>query len=790
MNEGPTASATRRFHRERLVELARSLGPAAAGPALIVVCILVVMRGFVFGGMMSNQHVDLLPQWLSTFSFLGRSLASGHIPEWDPFSMGGVPFAADPQSGWTYLPAMVLFTVFPSDVAIRLFIVVQPVLAGLGVYWFLRGERVGLAASTVGGLCLGLVMGHSVIALGLPFAGTLAWSALLLASAARVVHARGWPGRFVWVAITAICWGQLANAHLSNGLVMGSAALGLYLAAALVRSVRRHVMPLREGVQLAAVTIVSIPLVNLAVLLPRLLYLPTTSIGAGYDRLDAWGTSLTHVSTRGGAIGFTAWALWPSELARVPGPYLGALAIALSLAWWKSARYRWIGVPMAVYGFVFYLLSLGGVARVLAPLVRGTFLGQFYLHEPYRFVYASIFAVCVLAGLGADALLRSHSVRDGLVLLAPGAGLWLLLFGLAASAQHEAGFLALAIVSGAAAVTFCRRTPSFSWLLPAVIAIELTVSGLIGQGSTYRSDYQALHSPGLDIASYVAPGAIATYLREQMPAGGRYVTTVPRLGQYGFQGLQGTAYWAGLANQRSMIFEVADAGGYNPTQLVRYWTFVRAIDPKPMHYNAAFLSNPPPVMLNLLGVRWLIAAGALPAWATGVAPPAPIRVDGSWKLYPLSGAAPIASVVGRWTSVDSPAAALRTVRDPGFDVASDVVVENGSVPAAAQVPVEGSATFAMVDANAASVRATTSGPAMLLVRIPYERNWHASVDGKPVGILPADYLDMGIPIPAGEHTVQLGYSDPSIGYGLLGTALSLLALLGAALYFRWRIVHR
>ncbi|MDP9331171.1 MAG: hypothetical protein M3P11_11105 [Actinomycetota bacterium] len=90
-----------------------------AGPALIVVCILIAMRGFVFSGMMSNQHVDLLPQWLPTFSFLGRSLASGHIPVWNPFSMGGVPFAADPQSGWTYLPAMVLFTMFPGDVAIR-----------------------------------------------------------------------------------------------------------------------------------------------------------------------------------------------------------------------------------------------------------------------------------------------------------------------------------------------------------------------------------------------------------------------------------------------------------------------------------------------------------------------------------------------------------------------------------------------------------------------------------------------------------------------------------------------
>ena len=68
-------------------------------------------------------------------------------------------------------------TVF-SVLAGVLFVVVQPILAGLGVYWFLRAERLGRAACTVGGLCLGLVIAHSVIALGLPFAGTLAWSAL------------------------------------------------------------------------------------------------------------------------------------------------------------------------------------------------------------------------------------------------------------------------------------------------------------------------------------------------------------------------------------------------------------------------------------------------------------------------------------------------------------------------------------------------------------------------------------------------------------------------------------
>src|SRR5439155_10911822 len=300
----------------------------------------------------------------------------------------------------------------------------QPVLAGIGVYWFLRGEQLDRAASTVGGLCLGLVIAHSVIALGLPFAGTLAWTAMLLASAARVVHARAWSGRVGWAIVTAACWGQVANAHLSNGLVMGSAALAAYVGAALVRAVRRGAMSPSEGVEVGGLMLATLPLVNLAVLLPRLAYLPSTTIGAGYNRLDAWGRALTGVSTRGGVVGYAATRSWPAGLAMPPGPYLGVLAIVLSLAWWTSPRYRWLGVSFAGFGALFYLLSLDGVATALAPLISNTSWGQFYVHEPYRFTYAAIFALCVLAGLGADGLLRSTSLRASLEMLAPGAALW------------------------------------------------------------------------------------------------------------------------------------------------------------------------------------------------------------------------------------------------------------------------------------------------------------------------------------------------------------------------------
>jgi uncharacterized membrane protein YfhO len=70
---------------------------------------------------------------------------------------------------------------------------------------------------------------------------------------------------------------------------------------------------------------------------------------------------------------------------------------------------------------------------------------------------------------------------------------------------------------------------------------------------------------------------------------------------------------------------------------------------------------------------------------------------------------------------------------------------------------------------------------VVLVRNAYDPNWRATVDGRPVRVLPADYVDQGIPVPAGTHVVDLTYDDRTIGLGLLGSGASLTLLFGVAL---------
>src|SRR6266540_7324764 len=121
------------------------------GPAAIVIAVVVVLHQLLFGSTIAT-HIDLLSFWLPQYCFLGKALAAGHIPAWNPHVMIGIPFAADPQSGWMNLPAMLLFASAPCGTALRLYLFAQPVIAGTGLSSSLRIQETTRDAATPGGV--------------------------------------------------------------------------------------------------------------------------------------------------------------------------------------------------------------------------------------------------------------------------------------------------------------------------------------------------------------------------------------------------------------------------------------------------------------------------------------------------------------------------------------------------------------------------------------------------------------------------------------------------------------
>ena len=72
------------------------------------------------------------------YAYLGENLRHGRIPLWNPYQFGGTPFAADPESGWTYLPAMLLFALLHLDLAAGAYMAFHLVLAAGATYALAR----------------------------------------------------------------------------------------------------------------------------------------------------------------------------------------------------------------------------------------------------------------------------------------------------------------------------------------------------------------------------------------------------------------------------------------------------------------------------------------------------------------------------------------------------------------------------------------------------------------------------------------------------------------------------
>ena len=79
-----------------------------------------------------------------------------------------------------------------------------------------------------------------------------------------------------------------------------------------------------------------------------------------------------------------------------------------------------------------------------------------------------------------------------------------------------------------------------------------------------------------------------------------------------------------------------------------------------------------------------------------------------------------------------------------------------------------------------TIHTKTAGNRLLFMSDTWYPDWKATIDGKPATIYRADYAFRAIAIPAGQHELQLTYSDPQYVAGrtisLTTNALALIAL--------------
>jgi hypothetical protein len=129
--------------------------------------------------------------------------------------------------------------------------------------------------------------------------------------------------------------------------------------------------------------------------------------------------------------------------------------------------------------------------------------------------------------------------------------------------------------------------------------------------------------------------------------------------------------------------------------------------------------------------------------------------------------------------------AIRSSRLPDgrvFDPARVALVEGPFSFKANDTDTNPTAQVVRLSAREMQVNTVSTAPAFLVTSDVFYPGWRATVDGVPVSLYQTDYALRGLPVPAGTHVVRFEFRPRSLYFGAGVSALSLLVLVGYALW--------
>jgi hypothetical protein len=650
-----------------------------------------------------------------------EALGQGTVPLWNPYSFGGQPLLANGSSGVLYPPRLVLSAITGPTTTHTWLSFLHVAGAGLFMYLLLLDLGVGVEAALLGAVAW--MFGTY----------TLDWIQLEVVApvfcwlpAGALCVRRAVAGSWRWAGGCSLVVGLLfLGTHLPYAAVTAMVFLGYGAGLALFGDRQTGAMDVTQRlVRLLRVLIAGAVGVTLA----AVTLVPTVYLLAAADRATIGYSTMVKL-----------FLLKPADLryALVPPPHgVGASA---EVHMHQAAFVGTAVVIAAVIGFFLrrhgtglgracvvgsVLVAVGGPATWFAY----HFVPAMQAFRPYsRLLYITDFGTVVLGAIGF-AWLIGHLGR--------------------------------------------RVAPVVAAVVIGVTALQL---GLYGRGE----------NPPFAAARSVYP---ATPLLRALQADRRSWRMLPlRL-----DGAHAPMLYAG----ESVVFGISSAGGYDsvvPVRTVALWSITQGAAPATVVGAKGPLDDVPTWelattrfdLLPRLGVDKIVSAPEV------LAAPGPVLAleRAGWKrtyegpdgvIWSWTGLPVGPHVVGRVERVSGDLAALTDFTSPAFDAGTSVVLERGPGGTPGR---GGGAVTVHRGINSLDARVNSPG-GYLVIPDSWDPGWRATIDGRSVPVLRANYDQQAVAVPPGDVRVMLRYRPPGLTLGevlSLAGALAVVALVVAPL---------
>ncbi|MDP9382269.1 MAG: YfhO family protein, partial [Chloroflexota bacterium] len=774
---------------ERLAGIARPTRADAAAAFALLLLTLLATWDQLFGPL--TVGLDSLTQAYPWYGYLGERLRDGDLPAWNPYSFSGTPFAADPLSGWSYLPAMVLFALLPVEVAAKVWVFAHLLTAGLAAYALARLLGMNVAGALMAAVAYEYsgpvyVRNFCCIAWG----SVAVWLPVLLLSAELAIRAQTRPSRILWWGLGGFAFSQVLAAWPGQGTYYVLLAFGGYvLYRVLVCPPRDAATGIRGRVVALFAHTSAVVLIGAALaaagLLPRIEYITLSNLAGGYVGGDSSGADVG---------GWSITRQWGSVLARGDW-HTGGGVLLLALLAPLIARTRY-NVPY-LCALVLGALALSAKETTLVHRLAYLLLPGFerlHPHVPQRIWMLGCLATALLAGATASSLYaRMHRWY---ALLAVPVGVILLVLVATKHVSLAPPMTVIALTSCAALVAACGITRLRASVPAGPLLLVLGLTGvayveLLGAGRALFAERAYIQTVDrlrwLDLDRHYDPDAAGTWLRAR--AGERPFRYFGYAPSPGNERVAYTVHFgeprtkALEVNNRSVLLHLQDVQGYNAVHLARYDEYMTALNGRDQNYHDAeiFEQGLDSPLLDMLGVRYIVLHASPNADTEDVRQlirehptvylGSGIRVLENRRAFPRAWIVHEAQQARRGT-------ALELLSSGAVDGKHTALIEEPSpkldLPSKNKAPEQ--ADIVSYEPERISIRTASRAAGLLVLSEVSYPAWRAYVDGRRVPVYQTNHLFRSVLLPKGNHLVEFRYESTTLRVGVAISSIAYLAL--------------
>ncbi len=648
-------------------------------------------------------------------------LKEGRMPVWDPYNFSGAPLLANIQAGALY-PLNILFFFFSFVDAWTMLIILQPLMAGLFMYWYLRSLGLAPVAGLVGAIAWSF-SGFNVAWLTW---GTIGHVALWLPLTLLAID-KSWYFIFIFLLV--------------SQFFAGHAQISFYLILVIIAYA---VMRKRVGFRF-------ILLLSLVALITSVQWIPYVDwirqssrvMDAAVWQKEGWFIPWAHLvqfvtpDFFGNPTTLNYWGQW--NYGEFVG-YIGMLPLVfafIAIGSRSLKKYRfWIGaVAIAL------LFALPTPIAYLPFILKVPILSSL---QPTRLLFVVDFALAVLAAYGCHEFLentKKYRVIVGLSLI----GMVLaILWGVSLMGSLEVStrnlvlptvlFVVAVILLFLHRVTMpARRIGVFrnivTWSFVGLVAVDLLRFGWKFTPFTAKQ--------------YFFPETkIITFLKGlEKPF--RVMSLDKRI----------------LPPNTLSFYRIESIEGYDPIISGRFEEFMAALAREkpdivpPFGFNRIITLEAISSKLEpILNARFILSLSALSEPYLR-----PVFDEGETKVYEDTRALPRVYLVERLVSATGKEDAI--VKLYGLsDLRLEAVVEG--IPEVINVPFQPNESVVVTryEPNIIEMDVRVSVPRFLVISNTYDRGWRARVNGRETFIYRTNFAFQGVVVPEGIHKVVLSFT--------------------------------